>query len=188
MLAKAARVGGLFFSPLRPHSVAMNWTLVLYLVAAALVLIGFAGIVLPMLPGAPLIFIGLLIAAWTDGFVHIGGWTLAILAVLTVISLIVDFWATAHGAKRVGASKLAMLGATIGTVIGLFFALPGLILGPFLGAVAGELLHQRSLHPHILGHAGKVGAGTWLGILLGTALKLALAFTMLGVFALAWWL
>lgn len=166
----------------------MHWTLLLYILAALLVLAGLAGTLLPVLPGAPLVLAGLLLAAWVDGFVHIGGWTLAILAVLTIISLIVDFWATAHGAKRVGASKLAMLGATIGTLIGLFFALPGLILGPFLGAIAGELLHQRSLHPNTLGHAGKVGAGTWLGILLGTALKLALAFTMLGVFALAWWL
>ncbi len=166
----------------------MHWTLLLYLFAALLVLAGLAGTLLPVLPGAPLVLAGLLLAAWVDGFVHIGGWTLAILAVLTIISLIVDFWATAHGAKRVGASKLAMLGATIGTLIGLFFALPGLILGPFLGVIAGELLHQRSLHPNTLGHAGKVGAGTWLGILLGTALKLALAFTMLGVFALAWWL
>ena len=166
----------------------MHWTLLLYILAALLVLAGLAGTLLPVLPGAPLVFTGLLLAAWVDGFVHIGGWTLSLLAVLTIISLIVDFWATAHGAKRVGASKLAMLGATIGTLIGLFFALPGLILGPFLGAIAGELLHQRSLHPNTLGHAGKVGAGTWLGILLGTALKLALAFTMLGVFALAWWL
>ena len=166
----------------------MNWTLLLYVLAALLVLAGLAGTLLPVLPGAPLVFVGLLVAAWADGFVHIGGWTLAILAILTVTSLIVDFWATAHGAKRVGASPLAMLGATLGTLLGLFFALPGLILGPFIGAVAGELLHQRSLHPQTLGHAGKVGAGTWLGILLGTALKLALAFTMLGVFALAWWL
>ena len=110
------------------------------------------------------------------------------MAILTLHSLIVDIWSTAHGAKRVGASKLAMLGATLGTVVGLFFALPGLILGPFIGAVAGELLHQRSLHPNSLGHASKVGAGTWLGILLGAALKLALAFTMLGTFAFAWWL
>lgn len=166
----------------------MHWPLLLYLFAALLIFAGLAGTLLPVLPGAPLVFAGLLLAAWVDGFMHIGGWTLAILAVLTIISLIVDFWATAHGAKRVGASKLAMLGATIGTIIGVFFALPGLILGPFLGAIAGELLHQRSLHPNTLGHAGKVGAGTWLGLLLGTALKLALAFTMLGVFALAWWL
>lgn len=166
----------------------MNWTLLLYLLAALLVVAGLAGTLLPVLPGAPLVFVGLLVAAWADGFTHVGGWTLAILAMLTLLSLVVDFWATAHGAKRVGASKLAMLGATLGTVVGLFFALPGLILGPFIGAVAGELLHQRSLHPNSLGLAGKVGAGTWLGILLGTALKLALAFTMLGTFAFAWWL
>lgn len=166
----------------------MDWNLLLYLLAVVFVLIGLAGVLLPVLPGAPLVFLGLLFAAWADGFAHVGWPTLVLLAVLTLLALVVDFWATAHGAKRVGASGLAMLGATLGTVVGLFFALPGLVLGPFIGAVAGELLHRRSLHPQTLGHAGKVGAGTWLGLLLGTALKLALAFTMLGVFALAWWL
>ena len=89
---------------------------------------------------------------------------------------------------RVGASRLAMLGAALGALFGIFLGLPGLLLGPFAGAVAGELLHRRNLQAGTLGHAAKVGAGTWLGILLGTALKLALAFAMLGLFALAWWL
>lgn len=166
----------------------MDWNLLLYLLAVICVLAGLAGVLLPVLPGAPLVFVGLLLATWADGFAHVGWPALALLSVLTVLALVVDVWATAHGAKRVGASRLAMLGATLGTVVGLFFALPGLLLGPFIGAVAGELLHRRSLHPGTLGHAGKVGAGTWLGLLLGTAFKLALAFTMLGTFALAWWL
>lgn len=163
----------------------MTLTILLYLLAALLVLVGFAGIILPALPGTPLIFAGLLVAAWADGFAHIGTTTVIALAVLTLLSILVDFWATAHGAKRVGASRLAMLGAVIGTVVGLFFALPGLLFGPFFGALAGELLHRRSLNA--LGHATKVGIGTWLGLLFGTVLKLALAFTMLGWFALAWW-
>lgn len=166
----------------------MDWNLLLYLLAAVLILVGLAGVVLPVLPGAPLMFVGLLIAAWADGFVHIGMPALITLAVLTVLSLVVDFWATAHGAKRVGASKFAMLGAAAGTLVGLFFAIPGLLFGPFLGALAGELIHRRSLQAHDLGHAAKVGFGTWMGLLLGTALKLALAFTMIGVFAAAWWL
>src|SRR5690606_15976321 len=139
-------------------------------------------------PGLPLMFVGMLLAAWAGDFQRVGAPTLAVLAVLTVISMAADFWATAHGAKRLGASRLAMLGAAIGTLFGIFLGLPGLLLGPFVGALAGELLHRRSLHVHAVGHAAKVGAGTWLGILLGTVLKLALAFAMLGLFALAWWL
>ena len=72
-------------------------------------------------------------------------------------------------------------GATLGTVIGLFFGLPGLLLGPFIGAVLGELWHTRHLP-----QAARVGAATWVGLLLGAALKLALAFAMLGLFVLAW--
>ncbi|WP_374556043.1 DUF456 domain-containing protein [Thermomonas sp.] len=159
-----------------------------YLIAALLVLVGLAGTVLPVLPGVPLVFAGLLLAAWTGDFAQVGWPTLAVLAGLTLVSIGVDLWATAHGAKRVGASRQAMLGAAIGTFGGLFLGLPGLLLGPFAGAVIGELLHHRALTHRTVGHATKVGAGTWLGLLLGTALKLALAFAMLGLFALAWWL
>ena len=107
---------------------------------------------------------------------------------LTLLSLGIDFWATAHGAKRVGASKLAVAGAMLGTLGGLVFGPVGLIAGPFVGALAGELLHRRSFAREHLGHATKVGFGTWFGIVLGVALKLSLAFAMLGLFALAWWL
>ena len=159
-----------------------------YLIAGLLVLAGLLGTVLPVLPGIPLMFAGMLLAAWAGDFQTIGAPALILLAVLTLMSIAVDFWATAHGAKRVGASRMAMWGAAIGTLLGLLFGLPGLLLGPFAGALGGELLHHRSLHPHRVGHATKVGAGTWVGLLLGTALKLALAFAMLGLFALAWWL
>lgn len=160
----------------------------LYLSAFLLILFGIAGIILPALPGVPLVFLGLLLAAWADSFVHIGWPTISLLAVLTLLSLVLDFWATTHGAKRLGASRIATFGALAGVLIGLFFALPGLLLGPFIGALLGELLHQRSLKLPALGHATRIGAGTWLGIALGIALKLGLAFSMLGIFALAWWL
>jgi uncharacterized protein YqgC (DUF456 family) len=166
----------------------MTLTVALDLLAGLLVLIGLAGTVLPVLPGAPLIFAGLVLAAWADGFTHVGLWPLVILGLLTLLSLAVDLWASAHGARRVGASRWAILGAVLGTIVGLAFGVPGLLLGPFVGALAGELLHRRSLHPQALAAAGRVGAGTWLGLALGAAFKLALALAMLGVFALAWWL
>jgi uncharacterized protein YqgC (DUF456 family) len=151
--------------------------LLLWVLAGLLVLVGIAGTILPAIPGTPLVLIGLVLAAWADGFQKVGWFPLAVIAGLTVLSLIVDFAATSLGAKRVGASWLAVAGATIGTIVGLFFGLPGLILGPFVGAVLGEYLARRNRD-----QALKAGLGTWVGILLGTAGKLALIFMMIGVF------
>jgi len=159
----------------------MDLHLLLYVVSAILILAGLAGTVLPALPGLPLVFAGMLLAAWTDHFTRISGWTVGLLALLTLVSVAVDVAATAMGAKRVGAGKLAMFGAALGTLLGgIFFNIPGLIIGPFLGAMAAELIRGRKL-----AHASKIGFGTWIGLAVGTALKLALAFAMLGVFVLA---
>ena len=159
-----------------------------YLLAIVLVVVGIAGTILPALPGLPLVFAGMLLAAWAGDFQQVGVPMLVVLGLLTVFSLAVDFWATALGAKRVGASRLAIIGAMVGTLAGLFFGPLGLLMGPFAGAIGGELIHRRSLQKQDLGLAAKIGVGTWFGILFGTVLKLALAFTMLGLFALAWWL
>lgn len=152
-----------------------------YALAVILVLVGIAGVILPALPGLPLVFAGMLLAAWAGDFHQIGWVTLVILGLLTLLSVGVDFFATLVGAKRVGASKKALLGAVLGTFAGLFFGPIGLFAGPFVGALLGELWHGREI-----GQAAKVGLGTWLGILLGTVLKLGLAFAMLGLFAFAW--
>jgi uncharacterized protein YqgC (DUF456 family) len=152
-----------------------------YALAVILVLVGIAGVILPALPGLPLVFAGMLLAAWAGDFQQIGWVTLVVLGLLTLLSVGVDFFATLVGAKRVGASKKALLGAVLGTFAGLFFGPIGLFAGPFVGALLGELWHGREI-----GQAAKVGLGTWLGILLGTVLKLGLAFAMLGLFAFAW--
>ena len=159
----------------------------LYVLAAILVLVGLAGILLPAIPGIPLVFAGMLVAAWAGGFEQIGVGTLVALGVLTLLSMAVDFWATAMGARRVGASGLAIAGAVIGTLFGLFLGPLGLFIGPFVGAVAGELIHGRRLDQAGLGQATKVGFGTWLGIVFGIALKLMLALAMIGLFAWSWW-
>jgi hypothetical protein len=159
-----------------------------YLISAAMILIGLVGTVLPALPGLPLVFGGMLLAAWAGGFEQVGVPTLVVLGILTLLSLAIDFWATALGAKRVGASRKAVVGAMLGTLGGLLLGPLGLLLGPFAGALAGELLHRRSLHKAHLGDAARIGLGTWVGILFGVVLKLGLAFAMLGLFALAWWL
>ena len=160
----------------------------LYLLASLLILVGLAGTVLPALPGLPLVFAGMLVAAWAGDFQYVGIPMLVVLGLLTLLSLAIDFWATALGAKRVGASRMAIVGAMLGTLGGLFFGPLGLIAGPFAGALAGELLHRRSLDRAHLGDAARIGVGTWLGIIFGAALKIGLAFAMLGLFALAWWI
>ena len=160
----------------------MTQQALLYAIAALLVLVGLVGVILPALPGLPLVFAGMLLAAWAGGFQEIGWVPLVILGLMTALSFVIDFWATAHGAKRVGASRPAIIGAVLGTFAGLFVMPPlGLFIGPFVGALIGELIHGREI-----GNAAKVGFGTWMGILLGVVLKLGLAFAMLGVFAFAW--
>ena len=156
-------------------------TALLFAVAIVLVVIGLIGIVMPALPGTLLIFGGLLVAAWTDGFVRVSVWTLVVIGVIAAASYFVDFVAAALGAKKLGASKRAMLGAGLGTLAGLFFGLPGLIVGPFAGAVLGELTMHRDWK-----QAGRAGVAAWIGFAIGTAVKVGLAFTMIAVFAAAW--
>jgi len=154
---------------------------VLMLLAVALVVVGVVGTVLPAIPGAPLVFLGLLVAAWADRFEKVGWFTMSVLAILTVLTFVVDFMAASLGAKRVGASWAALAGAVVGTIVGLFFSIPGLILGPFVGAVIGEYATRRDW-----AQAGKVGVGTWIGMLIAVAGKLALIFTMVGIFVFAY--
>lgn len=152
-----------------------------YVLAVVLILVGIAGVVLPALPGLPLVFLGMLLAGWAGDFQQIGWGVLVVLGLLTLVSVGVDVFATVIGAKRVGASRKALLGAVLGTFAGLFFGPIGLFAGPFVGALLGELWHSREL-----GQAAKVGLGTWLGIVVGVVLKLGLAFAMLGLFLFAW--
>lgn len=155
--------------------------ILLYALAALLVIVGLAGSILPALPGLPLVFAGLFLAAWTGDFAQVGWITLTVLGVLTVCAMVIDLLASLMGTRRVGASKLAVLGAAIGTLVGIAFGILGLLVGPFAGALIGELLAGRDLD-----QATRAGLGAWLGFVVGTLAKLALAFSMLGVYALGW--
>lgn len=158
----------------------MDNVILLWVLALVFVLIGFAGLVLPALPGIPLIYAGLVVAAWAEDFAFVGWITLLILGLLALISYGIDFAATAMGAKKFGASPRALWGAALGTLIGIFFGLPGIIIGPFAGALIAELTHKNDMQA-----ATKAGIGATLGLLFGAVLKIALAFTMLGVFVIA---
>ena len=118
-------------------------TAFLWVLAVALIVIGIAGTILPALPGAILVFGGIVLAAWIDDFTRIPVWLLVILAVLTALAWIVDYVAAAAGAKKAGASRHAIAGAMIGTVLGIFTGLWGLLFMPLLGAAIGEFIAQR---------------------------------------------
>jgi len=145
--------------------------------AALLVLLGLAGTVLPVLPGVLLVFAGLFLAAWAGDFQRVGAVGLAIIGVLALLSFAADFVASLLGAKRVGASPLALVGAAVGGIVGIFLGIAGILLGPFIGAVAGEYLARGKL-----AQAGKVGVGTWIGLLVAAVAKVVIAFLMVGTF------
>jgi uncharacterized protein YqgC (DUF456 family) len=152
----------------------------LYVLAALLIVGGLAGAVLPVLPGIPMIFGGIWLAAAVDGYRHLGLWWLLAIGVLGALGVVVDFVAGTLGAKRVGASQRALWGAAMGTLLGMFLGIPGLLFGPFLGALAGELASGTSVL-----RSAHVGVGTWLGLLFGTQVKLVLSFVMIGLFGVA---
>ena len=155
-------------------------TALLWTFAIALVAIGLVGVVLPAVPGTMLIFAGLLLGAWADGFTRVGAGTLVVLAVLAAASYGIDFAAAALGVKRFGASRHAMAGAALGTLLGLLFGLPGLIVGPFAGALLGELMTNRDVM-----RAGRMGVAAWIGFAIGMIVKVAVAFLMIGIFLAA---
>lgn len=154
--------------------------IIIWTLCIGCLVIGFTGTIIPALPGTPLIFAGIFLVAWWYDFTLVGTPTLVITGILAALAIGVDFVATILGAKRVGASRAAVVGSTIGTLVGMFFFIPGLILGPFVGAVIGELYAQSGLSK-----ATRVGIGTWIGLLFGTAAKIAISFAMIGIFLLA---
>jgi uncharacterized protein YqgC (DUF456 family) len=158
-------------------------TAALWALAVVLIVIGLVGVVVPALPGTVLVFAGLLLAAWVDDFMRVSVLTIVILGVIGAASYGVDFVAAALGARKLGASPRAMLGAGLGTIAGLFFGLPGLILGPFAGAVIGELTTHRDLK-----RAGRAGMAAWIGFAIGTAVKVGIVFLMVGIFLTAFFL
>jgi uncharacterized protein len=155
-------------------------SIVLWALGTVLVVVGLVGIVMPALPGHLLIFVGLVLGGWADGFTRVGFWTLAVIGVVALASYGIDFAAAALGARRLGATPRAMTGAALGTLLGLFFGLPGIVIGPFLGAVIGELTATKDL-----ARAGRAGVAAWIGFAIGTAVKVGLAFVMIAIFMAA---
>lgn len=152
-------------------------SLILWIIGAVLTLTGLAGLLLPFIPGAPLLFLGLLFGAWAEDFRFVGLWTLLALAGMAGLTYLVEFAASALGARKYGGSRRAMVGAVLGGLVGMALGMPGILLGPFAGAVIGELSLQRNMD-----HASRVGFGTEVGMAIGVAGKLAIGIAMIGLF------
>ena len=167
-------------APPKPEQVlCMTTTVALWALATCLVVIGTIGLALPAMPGAPLLFGGLVIAAWAEDFQYVGTAPLIFMGVLAALTYVVDIGAGAMGAKKFGASRLAMIGAGIGAIVGgIFLGIPGILLGPFCGALCGEIYNQRGFK-----EAGLSGLGATLGLLVGTLGKLIIAMIMVATFA-----
>ena len=154
-------------------------SLILWIIGAICTVTGLSGLLLPVVPGAPILFLGLLFGAWAEDFRYIGVWTLLILAGMAGLTYVVEFAASILGVRKFGGSRRAMAGAVLGGVVGLFLGIPGILLGPFVGAVIGELSLQRSLD-----QASRAGFGTVVGLAIGVAGKLAIGIAMIGLFVL----
>jgi uncharacterized protein YqgC (DUF456 family) len=152
----------------------------MWIVAVAMIVVGVVGTVLPALPGAAFVLGGIALAAWIDDFVTVSGWTVGLVAALALLAFAADYVAAMLGAKKAGASRLAVAGAAVGTLAGVFTGFVGLLFMPLVGAAIGEFIADRDLL-----RAGRVGVATWIGLLLGTAVKVALVFTMVGIFVVA---
>lgn len=148
----------------------------LVILGALFILSGTVGSIVPILPGPPLAWVGLWLLKFSD-HANISTRMLIITGVITLIITILDFILPAVTAKKYGGSKAASHGATWGTIIGIFFGPPGVIAGPFVGALVGELI----VHPGNTSNAIRVAWGSFLGFLLNTGIKL------IWCLMLAWW-
>ena len=158
----------------------MESTVLLWVLSVALIAVGLAGTVLPVLPGTVLVWGGIVLGAWIDDFTRVSIATVAVISVLGLLAWGLDYAAGLLGARRAGASRLALVGAAVGTVVGLFMGLAGVLFMPLVGAAVGEYLAQKD-HAR----AAKVGMATWVGIMVGLIAKVVLAFIMVGIFSAA---
>ena len=165
----------------------MDASVLWWALSALLIALGLAGTVLPALPGTAFILGGILLGAWIDAFPRVGTGALVAVGVLALLSWVLDYVAGLLGAKKVGASRLALVGAAVGTVLGLFMGLVGVLFMPLVGAALGEAIARRREADRAGAgrQAVKVGVATWLGMMAGMLAKVVLAFVMIGIFVVA---
>ena len=141
-------------------------------------LVGLVGNVLPAIPGTPLVLVAAIAHRLYFGAASVNNTVLVVLVMLTLLSLLFDWVASVLGARKFGATWRGMTGAVVGGVIGFFFGIPGIILGPFLGATLFEMLGDKEFKK-----AAKAGTGAVIGLLLGVIGKFAICVVMIALFA-----
>ena len=154
----------------------MGVTVALLAVGVVLVVIGVVLLPMPAIPALGVIYVGVFVAAWADGFARIGWFSLAVMLALTVFGSLADNVATLIGARRAGASWWGVAGAGAGMLVGMFFGLPGLIVGPAVGAFVLEYVRNPDFRA-----AGWAGAGGVFGFLLGIVAKSAFGMLIVGL-------
>lgn len=141
--------------------------------------IGCLGSVLPALPSTPLVLIAAIGHKLYFGPAGAGWITLTLLCLVTALALVMDYLASIYGAKRFGATRKGMAGAIVGGIVGLFFNLPGILLGPFIGAAVFELIGGREWKP-----AMRAGLGATLGLFAGAIGKIVCCVSMMLLFTI----
>lgn len=155
--------------------------LLLLVLGVLIIVAGIVSLALPLVPGVALIFFGIVVVAWADDFTRIGPAMLGVLLVLTLIAMVADNVAGMFGAKRAGASGWGVFGAGVGALVGLPFGLPGVILGPAIGALAFEYMKNPDL-----ARAAKAGLGGLLGFVLAVVAKAVFGLTIVGLAIVAY--
>jgi uncharacterized protein YqgC (DUF456 family) len=147
----------------------------LYVLGALSLVAGIAGLVLPVIPGAALLVAGVALLAWAGHLAVLGWGSIVLAVVVAVLITAVDFGASVLGARAFGASRWALVGSALGLVVGLFLGLPGIILGPVVGAVVLEYARNPDF-----ARAARAGVGTFVGFLAGSVVKVSLGFLLVG--------
>lgn len=153
----------------------------LLLLGIAVIVSGIVSLVAPVLPGVAIIYVGVLIVAWADDFTRIGPVMLVVMLGLTLFAMVADNLATLFGARRAGASGWGVFGAGVGALAGLVFGLPGVVLGPAVGALVFEYFRNPDAK-----RALRAGAGGFLGFVLGVIAKAVFGFLVIGLAMLAY--
>jgi uncharacterized protein YqgC (DUF456 family) len=146
-------------------------------IALIIMFIGLAGSILPGIPSTPLVLAAAVGYKLYFGPTGPAWWIVAILALITGLSLLMDYLATVYGAKKLGATWRGAVGAIVGALVGIFFNVPGIILGPFLGAMAFEMAGGRTAK-----ESSRAGLGATLGLLAGAIGKVACCVAMMALF------
>jgi uncharacterized protein len=175
-LRYALGASGVFHSLRFSYTERMAGSTLLSILGGILLLGGLVGIVLPVLPAVPLAWLGFALFALATDFANVSLFTVLVFLALSLLTIAFDVALPVYGAKRFNASKLALLGAGLGVIVGIVFLGPiGIIAGPLVGAIAGEVLSGKEWRESIRASAGVVA-----GILTNLVLKVVLILTMVG--------